>query len=55
MQKETIVIDVKTEAGRQQLQKLKGGIQDVKTETKKASGAMDAFGGTADKLTGGAI
>jgi len=55
MQKETIVIDVKTEAGRAELKKLKGEVQGVKEETKEASGEMVSFGGTTDKLTGGAI
>ncbi len=55
MQKETIIIDVKTEAGRAELQKLQSGVKGVKEETKEASGEMVSFGGTTDKLTGGAI
>ena len=55
MQKETIIIDVKTEAGRAELQKLQTGVKGVKEETKEASGEMVSFGGTTDKLTGGAI
>jgi len=55
MQKEVIIIDVKTEAGRAELQKLQSGVKGVKEETKEASGEMVSFGGTTDKLTGGAI
>ena len=55
MQKEVIIIDVKTEAGRAELQKLQSGVKGVKEETKEASGEMVLFGGTTDKLTGGAI
>ena len=55
MQKEVIIIDVKTEAGRAELKKLQSGVKGVKEETKEASGEMVSFGGTTDKLTGGAI
>ena len=55
MQKETIIIDVKTEEGRAELKKLQSGVKGVKEETKEASGEMVSFGGTTDKLTGGAI
>ena len=55
MQKETIIIDVKTEAGRAELKKLQSGVKGVKEETKEAAGEMVSFGGTTDKLTGGAI
>jgi len=35
MQKEVIIIDVKTEAGRAELQKLQSGVKGVKEEPKK--------------------